>query len=394
MVRSDTPCCLPARTYKPLPLSAATLALIEQSARELAGPYTPRELADAAAELSRVYTRSRGEIAREDASRTALLARLGFFFARDLPKVFGPLDELAACGLLPARKTLRVLDVGAGFGATSFGVARWLRAKNIACEQLEVVALEQRTRALAAFRTLTNRLHAQRAEEFVPLVLDARAVDLRDARLTQRFDLVLFGFVLNELFTELSPAERAQRRAELLLEAAHKLDEGGGIVVLEPASKESARELMQVRDLLVARAEAPFVIAPCLHRHGCPMLPSERDWCHQELAYALPRPLAEIARMASLRYEGLRYASLVLANRSRASEPGAYRVVSERLESKGKLELYGCGEPGYVRLTRLNRAASAANAGFGEAQRGDILYVEGDSARVDADSTVRRVPLS
>ena len=325
-----------------------------------------------------------------DNDRSALLARIGFFWARDLTKIFGPLAALAHCGVMPQHETLRVLDVGAGLGATSFGVARWLRLRGLPTRVLEVVALEQSQPALRAFDALARSLSAL-PEELVPVRLDPRCGDLTSTRREGKFDLVLLGFVLNELFLTLPEPERIARRAALLVEAAAQLAEGGAILVLEPALKQSARELMQLRDVLTARAAAPYVIAPCLHDAACPMLPSERDWCHQELPYALPPQLASVARAAGLRYEGLRYASLVLANRPRpVTQAAQHRVVSDRLESKGKLELFTCSEHGYVRLSRLSRDHSEQNAPFEEARRGDVLTVEGAPGRIGKDSKVTR----
>jgi SAM-dependent methyltransferase len=384
-----------------LPISAAALAHIEQVAASLHGRKVgpaplggaaarvdPRILAEAVSELSRVYTRERGQMAKLD--KRSLLARAAFFFPRDLPKIFGPLDELVAAGLAPDKAELRVLDVGAGLGATSFGLARWLRLRGRPVQSLRVVALEHNAPALHGFQSFVRAL-SELPDEFVPIALEARAEDLRSLRSTEKFDLVMFGFVLNEVFLELPELERAERRAEILLDASTRLTPGGAILLLEPALKETTRELMQVRDVLAARAAAPFVIAPCLHALACPMLPSERDWCHQELAYALPPPLADIARAASLRYEGLSYASLVLANSPRPTLPAhSYRVVSDRLASKGKLELYGCSEAGYTRLTRLDRHASEHNRPFESARRGHVLTVATSSPRIDADTKVER----
>ncbi|MEY4509973.1 MAG: hypothetical protein RLZZ450_2095 [Pseudomonadota bacterium] len=346
-----------------------------------------RALADAVSELSRVYTRERGQMDKLD--KRTLLARAGFFWPRDLPKVFGPLDELRTAGMAPNKPRLRVLDVGAGLGATSFGLSRWLRLRKLPVEALEVVALEHNAAALRVFQAFV-RAFADLPEEFVPISLEARAEDLRALRSNEKFDLITFGFVLNELFLELPDLERAERRASILVEASQRLAPGGAIVLLEPALRETTRELMLLRDVLTRRGAAPYVVAPCLHDLGCPMLPSERDWCHQELAYALPPALAEVARAASLRYEGLSYASLVLANTRRPARPShSYRVVSDRLASKGKLELYGCSDDArYARLTRLDKHASDANEAFESARRGDLLTVEHDASRIAADTGV------
>ena len=378
------------RTYEPLPLSLESLARVQRVAQALCGRHDERALISAAAALSRVYTRERGQMQALDTDRSALLARIGFFWARDLTKIFGPLDELARCGVMPQRETLRVLDVGAGLGATSFGLARWLRLRGVPTRALEVVALEQSQTALRAFDALARSL-SDLPDELAPIRLDARCGDLTSTRRDGKFDLVLLGFVLNELFLTLPEPERIARRASLLIEAASQLAEGGAILVLEPALKQSARELMQLRDVLAARGAAPHVIAPCLHDAGCPMLPSVRDWCHQELAYALPPQLAAVARAAGLRYEGLSYASLVLASQPRAvSAVARHRVVSDRLESKGKLELFTCSQHGYVRLSRLTRDHSEHNAAFEDARRGDVLTLEGAPARIGNASKVRR----
>ncbi|HEY6879388.1 MAG TPA: class I SAM-dependent methyltransferase [Polyangiales bacterium] len=363
-----------------MPLSSAALARIDSVAQSLAGKFTQRTLADSVSVLSRIYTRERAQLGQLD--KSSLLARAGFFFARDMIKPFGPLDELFLRGALPAGERWRVLDLGAGMGATSFGVARWLRTQASPVKQLTVLALEQNASALRGFGAFTQALNE--LEEFTPIALDARAEDLHSLRGERGFQLVLLGFVLNQLFVD--APDRIERRAQLVRDAFELLAPDGALIILEPASKESSRELMELRDRL---RDLP-IIAPCLHDAPCPMLPSARDWCHQELAYALPPALADVARAASLRWEGLSYASLVLAKRPPARRDGQWRVVSDRLESKGKLELYGCGSGRYQRFTQLNRKASPLNRAFSDAQRGDVLRIEGDAPRIEEDTPVER----
>jgi len=379
------------RTYEPLPISADALARIHEVASSVYGPKaTPRALADAVVALSHIYTRERGQMASLD--KKTLLARAGFFFPRDLPKIFGPLDALVAAGCTLDGPQLRVLDVGAGLGATSFGLARWLRVRSLPVQALHVTALETNAAALRLFGSFVRTL-ASLPDEFVPITLDARTEDLRTVRTSDKFDLILFGFVLNELFLDAPEAERAQRRADVLCAASERLAPGGAIIQLEPALKDTTRELMRTRDVLAARNTAPYVLAPCLHSLPCPMLPSERDWCHQELPVALPTSLAEVARAATLRYEGLSYASLVLGNTPRPlPAAGSFRIVSDRLLSKGKLEFFGCSDAGkHQRLTRLDRHDSDTNEAFGAARRGDVITVEGAAERIREETLVTKV---
>jgi SAM-dependent methyltransferase len=363
-----------------LPLSEAFFFCLARTGAALSlGPSGGGALSDAVSELSRAYTRERDELAERSRGQSVLGARLAFFLPRDLVKMFGPLDEIRADLLARGETSLRVLDVGAGLGATSLGLSRYLRLHGAAVTRLDVTALERDGRALSVFEQLCRGLPSL-SDEFVPIALEARAEDVSSAKLGRDFDMVLFGFVLNELYTDLPLDERLERRAQLLRDAASKLRPGGTLIVLEPALKESTRELMRVRDLLAARQAAPFVWAPCTRAGPCPMLASERDWCHQELPYALPPKLAQVAQGAGLRFEGLSYASLVLRNSARTfatshDDHGPYRIVSERLESKGKLEAFGCGEAGYVRFSLLERDQTPANRAFAELRRGHMLRI-------------------
>jgi hypothetical protein len=135
--------------------------------------------------------------------------------------------------------------------------------------------------------------------------------------------------------------------------------------------------------VLAARDAAPFVAAPCLRAGPCPMLVGERDWCHAALPLALPAPIAALAQGAGLRFEGLRYAYLVLRRVRGALHAGdatphgeLLRVVGDPLESKGKTEWFACGAPGLVRLARLDRERSGANAALDDAARGDVLELD------------------
>ena len=214
------------RTFLPLPLSAAALARIDRVTRSLCGPFSDEKLVESVRTLSRIYTRERGQMASLPSDHAALLARAAFFLPRDLAKTFGPLDELSALGRAPLRERMRVLDVGAGLGATSFGLSRWLRLRQSRTSALEIVAVEQSASALRALSALATELSTL-PDEFVPMHVEPQACDLRALRGTG-FDVILFGFVLNELFRERPERERSERRAELLVQACARLGERWG----------------------------------------------------------------------------------------------------------------------------------------------------------------------
>jgi hypothetical protein len=165
-----------------------------------------------------------------------------------------------------------------------------------------------------------------------------------------------------------------------------------------------------VRDTVLRDAPVS-VFAPCLHAAPCPALAHEGDWCHEDLDVDLPAWLTPIARAAGLRYEGLTFSYLVLrperdvASRSVEARRGAarLRVVSGPLVSKGKREIFLCGElvsggepaEGRVRATRLDRDATSPNASWKTCARGDVLEIvpplDVGRPRVGAETVVRNV---
>jgi ribosomal protein RSM22 (predicted rRNA methylase) len=377
--------------YARLPLSQAFFELLARVGQRHKLPVGKPELvASAVAALSHTYTRGRDGLDEGARGQGAELARLVFFLPRDLPKVFGPLQELVAATPQLFTRPLRILDLGAGLGTTSLGIARYLRLAGLDVPRLDVHAVERDGRALALFRAIARELPALSAD-FLPMELTEHAQDLGAGLPDGPFDLICCGLVLNELGDE---AAQGKAQADLLATLSQRLSPAGALIVLEPASKAAARALMAARDALVEQAPHLHLVAPCLHRGPCPMLQNERDWCHQEARYALGPTLTPIAKAAGLRYEGLSYASLVLSRA--AGQPvhaeGLYRVVSDPLPSKGKRELYGCSGRGYVRLTRLSRDESPQNQAFSHARRGDLLAVGSDESRIGRDTQVALGP--
>jgi ribosomal protein RSM22 (predicted rRNA methylase) len=343
------------------------------------------KLAAAVAALSAYYTR------REEPRLPAealIEARLRFFLPRDLPKVAGALEELALVGALPEGRVWRVLDVGAGLGATSLGVALFAAARG-AAERLVVTAIDRDPRPLRVLERLAA--HAGPAG-LVPIELRTVVGDALGAPSAGEHDLVVAGFVLNEL------AASVGEKAELLARLAARLAPGGSLVVLEPALRTTSRELQAVRDRLVAAGGPPYVFAPCLTDRPCPMLEGERDWCHDERADPLPPRLARIARGAGLRESRPTWSYLTLRNDGRSlrelgSPDRLFRVVSAPLRSKGKLELHGCGVETSTRLVRLDRHRSPENAALDEARRGAVIELDGGGGEMGRIASTDRVEL-
>jgi SAM-dependent methyltransferase len=261
-----------------------------------------------------------------------------------------------------------VLDLGSGPGPLAFAA--------LDAGSAEVTAADRSRPALA----LARELAAEAGEAMATREWDPQKGGPLPA---SGVDAVLVGHLLNELFGKGDAA--LERRAALAEQALAALRPGGSLVLLEPALRDTSRELLQLRDVLVRRGYA--VRAPCLFRGDCPALLKPSDWCHAERAWTVPPLLEQLARAASLHKEALKMSYLVLAPKGepwRAPPEGrSFRIVSEALEGKGRQRFMGCGPEGRLGLALQDRHRTEANAAFFRLQRGDVVTVTDTEPRGD-----------
>jgi thiamine-phosphate pyrophosphorylase len=287
-----------------------------------------------------------------------------------------------------AADPLRVLDLGAGMGAMTWGLAAACEeasrcadgGRRIVADWVDenVGAMEVgKDLASAAFPRLDVRTHPRGI--FAPQ--------------RGRYDVVFLGQVLSEVDLDRTPEERIELHARLVgILIEQHLEKDGSLIVVEPALKDRTRHLHAVRARVLeesARRGTPAnVFAPCLHDGSCPALAQSSDWCHEDLPIDLPEWLVPIAKRAGLRWQGLTFSYLVLrvdgascmdrSSTVAAGSLGWSRVTSNRLVSKGREEVCLCAAepPGSARrLYRIDREASEANASWDTIHRGDVIGV-------------------
>lgn len=259
---------------------------------------------------------------------------------------------------LPPIAVKRVLDLGAGTGA-----AGQAARDRFSAGAVQVVSVD----AVAAAPGVIVADLAQR---------------VRPSGVEGRFDLILAAHLLNEL----AGRTTIEKRAALVRAWCDELlADGGHCILLEPALRETSRDLLAIRDRLLGDGDGLRVVAPCLHQGPCPARARERDWCHD----AAPPLVAGRSRVD--------YSYLVLTRSGPADVPldaALFRAVSDRMEEKGRTRVYGCGPAGRHALVRLDRDHSEANAAFDAVERGDLVRVEGatlagDGLRIGREARVR-----
>jgi ribosomal protein RSM22 (predicted rRNA methylase) len=283
-------------------------------------------------------------------------------------------------GELPGRAR-SVLDLGSGPGPLAFAA--------LDAGATDVTAADRSRPALALAKELAIEAgEAMATREWDP----QRTSELPATGL----DAILLGHLLNELFGKGEAA--LGRRAALVEKALAALRPGGSVVLIEPALRDTSRELLQLRDVLVRRGFA--VRAPCLFRGDCPALVKPTDWCHAERAFRMPPLLEQLARTAGLLKEALKMSYLILAPKDEAwREPPSgrsFRIVSEPLAGKGRQRFMGCGPEGRLGLALQDKHRSEGNAAFFRLQRGDVVTVtqaepRGDGLALGEDAEVRIV---
>ena len=198
-------------------------------------------------------------------------AYIHYYLPVNAEKVARVLAEMDAYA--PAKKKLRVLDYGCGPGTAAIAAILQGRVGELTLVDVVDEALDDARFFCRALGVEPRTMHAVPEEEF---------------------DLILAANVFSE-----HPAPLEERLAER-----------GYLIVIEPALQEATRRLELWRDQQVLRGYR--IAAPCLGRAACPMLERDDLWCHQDLAWPRPAPVAEIDRRLGLSKESLKFSYAVL----------------------------------------------------------------------------------
>jgi hypothetical protein len=281
-------------------------------------------LPKAVAELHALFTTDRGKRDRKYLDRPHIVAAYEALYA---PRNAAKIAHLVA-ETVPGDGPIRVLDLGSGplVGVLGAACARSLGPS---------VAMDVSKGALRRGEALLERLGWGGSVRTV-------AGDLRRPwGLTERFDLVVLANVLNELG---DPRRGGETRLRVVEQALSALDEGGVVLILEPATRVHGRALMRIRDELAG--EVP-IAAPCAGAEACPLLKRRGDWCHAERPAPRVAEVDKLARKAGIQPGPLKMSYLALGGQP----PGAgLRVIGGMMRARGAEMRYACGPDGLVEL--------------------------------------------
>lgn len=288
---------------------------------------------------------------------------------------------LLGADLLPA-KGARWLDLGTGPGTAWWGLAWWCQARG---KELSFTGWDQST----VFQGLARGLAGSSGFPSRPDFLAGKEEPLA---LVKRLKPTHVSFMnsVAEIWPEAQMREK--KTAELLTELASQERADGKprfLLLIEPGSHASSRELAQLKDRL--QAGAPRCLLPCLDERPCGALTEPRDWCHEEVACEFPEWLNELGAGAGLRKESVLFSYAVLSASGKATLglEGGWRMVSQRMERKGQVECRLCTRKGKVPVRVQRSKATSANEFFLEASRGELWKSAVVGPKTDLESAER-----
>jgi ribosomal protein RSM22 (predicted rRNA methylase) len=243
-----------------------------------------------------------------------------------------------------------MLDVGAGPGTATWATRDvWPSLEH--CQLLErdqrMISLGQRLAAGASDGAIRGACWRQ--------------VDLLSGWKADQHDLVVAGYVLNEL-----PAERRADLVARLWELA-----SGALVLVEPGTPAGFEIIRQARRQLIESGGT--VLAPCPHDRACPM--PETDWCHFARRINRTRLHRRLKR-GDLSYEDEKFSYVAVSRQT--GTPIESRVLRHPRILKGRVVLQLCAVDG-LRESIVTRGKD--KAGFRRAR--DLDW--GDAIPADAE---------
>lgn len=118
-----------------------------------------------------------------------------------------------------------------------------------------------------------------------------------------------------------------------------------GLMILEPATHQDGRKLLELRRKLIA--EGYSIWGPCLHQNDCPLLTlSKNDWCHDRFHVKAPEWFLKLEEHLPMKNRTVT-TSYLLARKTKADfdVTGKARLTGDSLKEKGKTRQLICRSP-------------------------------------------------
>ena len=323
----------------------------------------------------------------------SILAYGNFYFSRTWTAMtFAMTEAHLFRGWNPPKKgPVRILDLGAGTGASGLSCLHYLRSQGVE-NHLQLEAVDYSSKSLAFLK----KLHSSRND----LWTDSRVTTIRqDLKFSpsednrKKYDLILLGYSLNELLEEV--AEDSNYR-QLLSSLPDLLKSNGMAIITEPAQRDLCHLLQQKCTELVDKNYNLNLHAPYFNGMPCPLAANNSKYFSHEVRKFKPAETVEkINRPLNLEIREVKFGLSMLGTARPmeiAKENQVCRIISPLKKRKGTVSFIGMSHKGIennYELQRRNLLKEELKE-LMHLTRGDIIEIDG-SFKTDPTSERIRI---
>ncbi len=289
-----------------------------------------------------------------------------------------------------------ILDTGSGPGPASAALCDFLQEQAKAGPSPSVCFCDHSPKALSLAQGIF-------AKDFPNVQTQIQVSDFEKAPFSseslpegKKFSVAIFCHSLNELWQE--KKDRIDRRTGLIEQILDSYMEKEGLLILcEPAQTKSSRELISIRDSLLARRSDLDLLAPCTGSGTpCPALrQGEGTSCHSEGNWEAVEPATSLAEAAGLDRKSIKMSYLAFKKTEEsngregqaAQQETAFtaRVVSDPMLNKaGRIRFVLCDGHERFSLSAKKGDAAAERKGFWKLKRDTLICVRKAERRGEA----------
>jgi ribosomal protein RSM22 (predicted rRNA methylase) len=198
------------------------------------------------------------------------------------------------------------------------------------------------------------------------IVSDASRINIKK-EIGENPDIVFLAFSLYDIFRD--DTDSMISWSDKILKATSDL---GVFALVEPALKRrNSLFIMKIREAL-----KNYVIAPCTHYEACPVLKIKDDWCHFGTKWVPPLSLSRGMNLIGGRVPEINFSYLVLSkNKDFSRWKNLHRVVSHKLEEKGRIRFWTCSSSGKNLFQILERNIGEKNSDVESVHSGDVVFI-------------------
>lgn len=323
----------------------------------------------------------------------SILAYGNFYFSRTWTAMTFAMAEahLFRCWNPPKKGPVRILDLGAGTGASGLSCLHYLRSQGVE-NHLQLEAVDYSSKSLAFLK----KLHSSRND----LWSDSRVTTIRqDLKFSpsednrKKYDLIFLGYSLNELLEEV--AEDSNYR-QLLSSLPDLLKSNGMAIITEPAQRDLCHLLQQKCTELVDKNYNLNLHAPYFNGMPCPLAANNSKYFSHEVRKFKPAETVEkINRPLNLEIREVKFGLSMLGTARPmeiAKENQVCRIISPLKKRKGTVSFIGMSHKGIennYELQRRNLLKEELKE-LMHLTRGDIIEIDG-SFKTDPTSERIRI---